>query len=143
MPHTQSGRQPRAGPPWPPGVPPLLLALLPVPHLLLGKPLLDLLVITDIVNNRLGELGLDSRQPGAEVAHVFVQLLNESKRLLQLLHPECKGRENPLSALGSMGHDGRCRAAGHLSCFDLIAETTPTSSGMPVHRVGDAATLPG
>lgn len=63
------------------------------PYLLFSKPLLDLLVITDVVDNWLGELRLDASQPGAKVAHVFVQLLNESKRLLQLLHPKCNGGE--------------------------------------------------
>lgn len=87
-------RQMRAGLSWPPMVPPLFPALLPVTYLLFSKPLLDLLVITDVVDNWLGELRLDASQPGAKVAHVFVQLLNESKRLLQLLHPKCNGGEN-------------------------------------------------
>lgn len=88
-------------------VPPFLLAFLPVTYLLLSKSLLDLLVITDVVDNRLGELRLDASQPGAKVAHVFVQLLNESKRLLQLLHPGCNGGENQSLAVRSMGRFGR------------------------------------
>lgn len=86
-------------------VAPFLPALLPVTYLLLSKPLLDLLVITDVVDNRLGELRLDSSQPGAKVTHVFVQLLNESKRLLQLLHPKCSGEKRAL-AVRSMSRYG-------------------------------------
>lgn len=47
-------------------------------HLLLGEPLLDLLVITDVVDNWFRKLRLDSSQPGAEVAHVFVELVIDS-----------------------------------------------------------------
>lgn len=93
----------KAGLSWPPMVAPFLPALLPVTYLLLSKPLLDLLVITDVVDDRLGELRLDASQPGAKVAHVFVQLLNESKRLLQLLHPKCSGGENQSLAVRSTG----------------------------------------
>ena len=43
-----------------------------LPHLLLSKPLLDLLIVTDIINHGLRKLRLDPSQPGAKVAHVFV-----------------------------------------------------------------------
>lgn len=65
-------RQRRAGLAWPPMVPPFLPARLPVTYLLLSKPLLDLLVIADVVDNGLGELRLNASQPGTKVAHVFV-----------------------------------------------------------------------
>ena len=57
-------------------------------YLLLGQPPLDLLVLTDAVGDWSGELGLDPRQPGAQVTHVLVQLLHRHQRLPQLLHPE-------------------------------------------------------
>lgn len=43
-----------------------------LPHLLLSKPLLDLLIVTDIINHGLRKLRLDPSQPSAKVAHVFV-----------------------------------------------------------------------
>lgn len=99
-------RQMEASLSWFPMVPPCLPALLSVTYLLLSKPLLDLLVITDVVDDRLGELRLDPSQPGTEVAHVFVQLLNESKRLLQLLHPKHNGGENQSLAVRIVGWYG-------------------------------------
>lgn len=42
------------------------------PHLLLGEPLLDLLIVTDVIDDGLRKLGLDSSQPGTKVAHGFV-----------------------------------------------------------------------
>lgn len=44
-----------------------------ISHLLFCQSLLDFLVITDVINNRLGKLRLNPGQPGAKVTHVFVQ----------------------------------------------------------------------
>lgn len=44
-----------------------------ISHLLFCQSLLDFLVITDVINNRLGKLRLNPGQPRSKVTHVFVQ----------------------------------------------------------------------
>lgn len=56
-------------------------------HLLLSQLLLDLIAVTHAVDQRLGQLRLDARQPRPQVAHVLVELLHRHQRLLQLPHP--------------------------------------------------------
>lgn len=52
------------------------------PHPLLSQPLLDLLVVAHAIGDGTRQLGLDTTQPGAEVTHVFVQLLHRHQGLL-------------------------------------------------------------
>ncbi len=67
-----------------------LIKTKPIPssaHLLLSQLLLNLFAVADIVDHRLGQLRLDTRQPCPQVAHVLIKLLHCHQCLLQLPHP--------------------------------------------------------
>lgn len=76
-----------------------------ISYLLFCQSLLDFLVITDVINHRLGKLRLNLGQPGAKVTHVFVQQLHKFKCLLQFLHPMQTSKNTSLQRSAINGND--------------------------------------
>lgn len=62
--------------------------------LLLVELPLYLLVITGVIDNGSGQLGLNVSKPRTQAAHVFVQLLHCYQGLPQLLHPGNRKRKS-------------------------------------------------
>lgn len=72
--------------------------------LLLVEFPLNLLVITGVVHDGSGQLGLNVSQPGTQAAHVFIQLLHRHQGLPQLLHPGRKTEAEEVNAWGDYKH---------------------------------------